>query len=487
MNPTRPGNSANRTGSLPVWAKLIYGSGEFGLASIGLMRAIFYAIFLTDVVGLDPRIASFGALVGIIWDAVNDPLVGIISDRTRSKFGRRRIFLLIFAIPFGSSFVLLWSAPQWDSQIALLIFVTLMFMLVDTLSTLISVPFLSLTPEITKDYDERTSLAAFRSIFQLVASFSVVALVPIIIDRAIESGLTQQHGLMISGGLFGSLAVISYFLIVIFIKESVPSEEPEKISFLQSLKTAWENIPFRYAVGIYLLNGSAADLAAVIFPYFLLYWISSGDLLAKAKIFGFEVALESAFFGTLMLSAIFALPFWLRFAKRKNKQIAYVLGILFFIIVEIFIYLTQPGEMNQLLVLAALAGIGFSAAYILPDSIFPDIIEWDELRTRKRQEGIYYGARSFTRKFSGAMVMFLALQALGWAGYQNPPSDVVQFSQPASALSMIRFLIFPVTAVMFLIAVGITWFYPLSREKHARIRRLLEKRNGTHIEVNPDS
>jgi GPH family glycoside/pentoside/hexuronide:cation symporter len=487
MSPTQGENKPSSTTSLPVWKKIIYGSGDFGISSTGLMRAVFYAIFLTDVVGLEPRIASFGALAGIIWDAINDPLVGILSDRSRSRFGRRRIFLLIFAIPFGLSFVLLWSAPRWESQISLLLFVTLIFMLVDTLSTLISVPFLSLTPEITKDYDERTSLAGFRTIFQLTASFSVVVFVPMITDHAIESGLTQQQGLMIAGGIFGSLSVISYFLIVIFIKESEQSTPPPRESFLTTLKSAWGNIPFRYAVGIYLLNGSAVDMAAVIFPYFLLYWISSGDLLAKATIFGFELALESAFFGTLMLFAIIALPFWLRFAKKKNKPTAYVYGVLFFVFVEVFIYLTQPGELNQLIILAAFAGIGISAAYILPDSIFPDIIEWDELRTRKRQEGVYYGARSFIRKFSGAMVMFLALQALGWAGYQNPPPDAVQFSQPASALSMIRILISPVTSAMLLIAAGIAWYYPLSREKHARIRRLLEKRREAKTEANPDS
>jgi GPH family glycoside/pentoside/hexuronide:cation symporter len=464
---------------LPTWLKLVYGTGDFGLSSIGMMRSIFYAIFLTDVVGLDPRLASFGALAGIIWDAINDPLVGILTDRTRSRFGRRRIFLLIFAIPFGASFVLLWSTPPWESQVALLVFVTLTFMLVDTLSTLISVPFLALTPEITKDYDERTSLAGFRTIFQITGQFCVVVFVPIITDFAIEHGLTQQQGLMIAGGSFGLLAIISYFLITFAIKEDPTRPIPPQTPIGFTLKTAWENIPFRYAVGIYLLNGSAVDLAAVIFPYFLLYWVSHGDLLAKTRIFGLDLALESAFFGTLMLFAALALPFWLRFSRGRSKQIAYVYGILFFVFVEVFIFMIQPGQMSQLLVLGALAGIGLSAAYILPDSIFPDIIEWDELRTRKRQEGIYYGARAFIRKLTAALVMFVALQALGWAEYQTPPHNAVQFTQSASALRMIRLLVSPVAASMFLIAAVLAFFYPLSREKHARIQRLLAKRNNT--------
>ena len=110
------------------------------------MRAIFYVIYLTDVVGLEPRLASFGGLVGVIWDAVNDPIVGFLTDRTHSRWGRRMPFLFWFAIPFGLSFIMLWSAPKWDNQIALLIYVTLSFMIADTLQTLISVPYLSLTP-----------------------------------------------------------------------------------------------------------------------------------------------------------------------------------------------------------------------------------------------------------------------------------------------------------------------------------------------------
>lgn len=91
---------------LSLWQKVLYGAGDWGLSSSGMMRSVFYAIYLTDAVGLDARLASVGALIGIIWDAINDPLVGRLSDRLRTRWGRRRPFLLIFALPFGLSFVL---------------------------------------------------------------------------------------------------------------------------------------------------------------------------------------------------------------------------------------------------------------------------------------------------------------------------------------------------------------------------------------------
>ena len=110
-------NLPAKEGRLSFWTKLAYGTGDWGTASYGTLRQIFYAIFLTDVVGLEPRLASFAALIGIIWDAINDPIVGVLTDRMRSRWGRRRPFLLFFAIPFGLSFMLLWWAPPLKARL----------------------------------------------------------------------------------------------------------------------------------------------------------------------------------------------------------------------------------------------------------------------------------------------------------------------------------------------------------------------------------
>jgi len=106
-----------RENRLSFWTKLAYGTGDWSSASYGTLRQIFYAIFLTDVVGLEPRLASFAALIGIIWDAINDPIVGTLTDRTHTRWGRRRPFLLFFSVPFGLSFLLLWYAPPFENQI----------------------------------------------------------------------------------------------------------------------------------------------------------------------------------------------------------------------------------------------------------------------------------------------------------------------------------------------------------------------------------
>lgn len=450
-----------------------------------MMRSIFYAIYLTDVVGIEPRLASLGALVGIVWDAVNDPLIGMLSDRVKSKLGRRRPFLLWFAFPFGLSFVMLWSAPNWESQVGLLIYVTLAFMISDTLTTLVAVPYYSLTPELTQNYDERTSLSSFRSVFQLVSAMVVVVSAPMIVDAIMAGGGTQQQGFMAAGAVFGAIGALPLFLIGLFIRERFAAEaiEHEALSLRETLKLAWQNVPFRYAVGIYMFNWSAVDMVAITFPFFLLYWVAQGDLLAKITLFSVDFALESAFFGVLMGVCVLFVPFWLWVSKRQNKIRAYIAGMAAWILVQLLIFTIQPGETNYMLTLAALAGIGVSAAYILPDSILPDVIEWDELRTRRRQEGIYYGIRTLIRKLTGAGVIFITLQILGWSGYQAPPEGVLQFQQSESALFMIRVMDSFIGAIILMGTIILAWSYPLTREKYQKIQKLLAIRRNKSAET----
>ncbi|MCS7011624.1 MAG: MFS transporter [Anaerolineales bacterium] len=462
--------------SLSLWKKVLYGAGDWGLSSSGVMRSVFYAIYLTDVVGLDARLASIGALIGILWDALNDPFVGRISDRLRTRWGRRRPFLLVFALPFGLSFILLWAAPDWDSQAALMAYVTLAYMLFDTLTTFVAIPFLSLTPELAPDYDDRTTLTGYRIFFQLTASLVMVVTAPLIVEGMVARGFSQQQGFILVAALFGLTGALPFLLIALTFQERPPRAESETLPLRTTLKVAWSNVPFRFAVGIHLLNWAAVDMVAMVTPFFLLYWVSSGNLLAKVSLFGTPVALESAFFGLLMTACILSLPFWLWFARKRNKQDAYLFGMTLFLGAELLLFFIQPGQIGLTLGLATLAGVGIATAYALPDSIFPDILEWDELRTRRRQEGIYYGARAFLRKLSAAMTLFLALQFLGWSGYQTPPAEALVFQQSDSALLAIRLLISPIGGLMILGALLLARFYPLTRDRHARIRRLLARR-----------
>lgn len=460
--------------------KLIYGSGDWGRASFNSLRQIFYAIFLTDVVGLEARLASFAALVAILWDAINDPIIGALSDNVRSRWGRRRPFFLLFSIPFGLAFILLWWAPPWESQLMLMITVTLAYMLSDTIQTLVTVPYLALTPEIAPDYDERTSLTSYRMAFNLAASLTTVIAAPTIVDAAVNAGLSQQQGYLLVAGLFGMLAVIPFLLLFFTIREreAPPPADGDKIPIRKTLRLLWENIPFRYVTVIYVINWISFDVVAMMIPYYLLYWVAQGDLLAKASLFGQKLSLESAALGIIMLVATLSIPIWNLLSRRFSKRSAYIGGMTFWIVVQTLVFLLKPGQFDLILLFSFFAGFSVSTAHIMPEAIFPDVIDWDELRTRARHEGMYYGAINFMRKLSSALAIFIALQVLGWFGYQNPPADALRFTQSSHTLLGIRLLTGPVVVIFLLAAIVTAWFYPLTRERQARIQLAIQRRKN---------
>jgi glycoside/pentoside/hexuronide:cation symporter, GPH family len=462
---------------LSLFTKVIYGSGDLGIAGWGTLRQIFYAIFLTDVVGLEARLASFAALIGVIWDAINDPLVGMLSDRVNSRWGRRRPFLLFFSIPFGLAFLLMWWAPPWKSQIVLAVHMTLAYIISDTLQTLVAVPFYTLTPEMTPDYDERTELTTYRMFFNLVMSLSVAVAAPMIKNTALQSGLTLSQSYLLISGLFGGIGAIPFLVMFFFVRERHPNPPKETHSIKEISETAWENVPFRFATGLYMLNWMTVDMVSLMLPYFLTYWIAQGDLAAEMNLFGSNISQDSVILGLMFITAIAALPLWNWISKKTSKRKAYIFGMLFWMVVQTLIIIVKPGQTIFILVLTVLAGISISTAHVLPDAIFPDVIEWEELRTRNRHEGVYYGTKNFSRKLSGALIIFLVLQLLGWFGYKSPPQGVTVFQQSDVTVTVIRILTGPFGALLLLSSIIIAWFYPLTREKHTRIRSLLARRD----------
>ncbi len=136
--------------------KLIYGFGDTGFSLTTTIIAAYFAIFLTDVVGISPGVAAIAIFVGRSWDYINDPLIGHISDRTRSRWGRRRPFLLFGALPFALAFLLLWLRPPFESQTLLAVYYAIAYVLFDSAATFVYMPYYALTPELTSNYDERT-------------------------------------------------------------------------------------------------------------------------------------------------------------------------------------------------------------------------------------------------------------------------------------------------------------------------------------------
>lgn len=441
--------------------KLLYGIGDTGFSLTSTIIGAYFAIFLTDVVGVRPSLAAVAIFVGRSWDYVNDPLIGHISDRTRTRWGRRRPFLLFGFLPFALAFAMLWWRPPWENAAALAIYYALAYVIYDAAATFVYMPYFALTPELTLDYDERTSLTSYRMFFSILAS-----LVAFTIPLALVGSFTPERAqrVLLMGLGFGLVSALPLLLTFIGTRERPAYLEQEQPRVVESLLAAVRNRPFVFSMAIFLLTWVAVGILESTLLYFVKYCVqreSSSDLIM----------------GVIFVVAILALPLWEWASRHLNKRLAYIGGIAFWAVVQIvMVTLGASTSLTLILFLAGLAGIGVSAAHVIPWSIIPDAIEWDELQTGERHEGMFYSLVTLMQKVATSIALPLALVLLEATGYV--PNAL---QQPSSALLGIRILAGPIPAALLCAGIAFAALYPLSRERHAEVVRELERRRAGRI------
>src|SRR5512139_3520909 len=198
------------TEKLSRHTKWMYGSGDFGFALTNTILSVYFALFLTEVVGVMPAVAAAAIFIGSTWDYINDPIVGYLTDRTRTRWGRRRPYLLFSALPFALTFAMLWWIPPFENVAALTAYYALAFALFDTAASFAYMPFYALTPELTDDYDERTALTTTRMFFSIFASL-VAFTIPLLIVGTFRP---ENAGRVLAMGAgFGVVAALPLWLV----------------------------------------------------------------------------------------------------------------------------------------------------------------------------------------------------------------------------------------------------------------------------------
>jgi GPH family glycoside/pentoside/hexuronide:cation symporter len=441
---------------LSRWTKIIYGFGDIGFSMTSTIIAAYFPIFLTDVIGIAPAIAAIGLFIGKSWDYINDPLIGYLSDRTRTRWGRRRPFLLFGALPFGLAFAFLWWKPPLETQTALIIFYTFMFVCYDAAGTFVGMPYFALTPELTEDYDERTELTGYRMFFSILGG-----LVSFVLPMMIIGSMSPENAgnVFRMGMIFGAASFIPLYFVFFGTKEKPYFTKLTRPKLLDSLKSALKNRPFVFSAVIYLFTWTSMHIIEANLLFFIKYVVR-------------REGLTEIIMGTIFVTAILSLPLWNWISKKFNKRLAYIYGIAFWAVVQILlITVTAASSVIYLLVLCFLAGIGVGAAHVLPWAMIPDAIEVDELDTGKRHEGMFYSLVTLMGKTTNSIAVPLALAVLDFSGYI--PNATVQ---PASTLTGIRWVVGPIPALLLVGGIIFAIFYPLSREEHHNVVQELEVR-----------
>lgn len=437
--------------------KLLYGAGDIGFSLTSTILGVYFAIFLTDVVGLDPGIAAVSILVGRVWDFINDPIIGHISDRTRSRWGRRRPFLLFGSLPFALAFILLWWRPPIDTQLGLAVYYAAAYLLFDTSATFAYMPYFALTPELTNDYDERTALTSYRMFFSIFGS-----LLAFTIPLMLIGGFRPENAdrVLYMGVIFALISMLPLLLTFAGTREHKSHMELNRPQLLSSLRAAFKNRPFVFGAVIFLFTWVCMTILETTLLFFLKYIVE-------------REAQSDLLMGTIFISAIITLPFW-EFASRKwDKRKAYIYGVAFWAVVQMMLITLNPSSgMTLLFILCILAGVGVGAAHVLPWSIIPDAIEWDEFETGQRHEGMFYSLVTLTQKIASAIAVPLVLLLLDVTGY-IPNAEV----QPASTMLGIRIVIGPIPAILLSVGIIFALRYPLSRERHSEIQAAIQERS----------
>lgn len=461
MNP----NSA----PLSLRQKLVYGLGDWGTSAATTVRNVFWFFFLTSVVGMEASLAGSVFLVGRVWDAINDPLIGMLSDRVRTRWGRRRPFLLFGALPFGFAFVLLFLVPPWQTPVARAAYYVIAFLLFDSLYTIINVPYSALMPELTQDYDERSSLAGWRITFSILAALVTGGLFKYLAEEVFAGWLGGgvmglRGGYALSAVVWGLAIALPYFVVFATFHEAPRPAVSGRLHPVLTFREVFANRPFRLAALIYLLTFTTVDIVLVVFIRFLIDYVRV------------DPAFENLLLATVLGLALVTMPLTVTIMREMGKRRAYMLSMGFLAVVLVIMSQVPPGGQTQVFVAGIFAGLGYGAANTLPWAIVADVIEADELRSGKRREGVYYGYLVFFRKLAAAVAIFVVGHTLAATGYVSSVSGSAFIEQPPSALLAMRFFVGFVPPVMLALAIIVAWRYPLDRERYNAIRQQLERR-----------
>ncbi len=434
---------------LALRTKLGYGVGDLGGNLFFTIMGFWLLNFVTDTLGLAASLAGLALLVGRVWDAVTDPLIGSLSDRTVSRWGRRRPYLLFgaAAVVGGMTLVFLDVGGRGWSDAALFAWVVFAFCVVNTAYTVVYVPYGALTPELARGFQERTNLTGYRMAWAIVGTLLGAGAFTLVADAA---------GYAAAGAAFGLLTAAVVLITFASVRERPVAPQRVPVGNLfASYAAALRVRPFLLALVPWTLFMTGIVIATSAVPFYFEHLYGRPELARFASL-------------VLLLAAFAAIPVWVRLSRRLGKRTAYNAGMVLFGGALLAAYLVAHRDVTALFVVMAVAGVGLATNYVMPWSIIPDVVDYDELHHGQRREGVFYGMWTFLQKLGLGLAGAVSGAVLQWTGY------VPDVAQTPLALHGIRLLIGPIPVLFLLAGILVLHRYPIDRATHRAIAAKLE-------------
>ena len=454
-------DSSKKNNTLTFHQIFAYGMPGIAVTMSMVLLMMYVPKFYADIVGVDLAFISLVILVSRLLDAITDPLIGSLSDKTKSKWGRRRPWIFISSFVLGITLLLIASPPvEFTANQATIYFGVLMILVFTWLTTFI-VPYNSLGAELTPSYYERNKLFGFRAVMFNLGVVAVPLTFTILSYYSGSDGVElERQKFFLYGIIVCIVAVFTCSYCVLALKEKVLTEkQKEKTAFFKQFSIIKTNKPFRILIIYSVLSTAILTSIAIQFLFFVQYVIQSdkGDL----------------FLLFYTLSVIIGVPLWLLVSRMLDKHNCLKIAACFSILIgAVMMFLPAGSEIALAITVVLYGAFVVTAMVMLITSMLADTIDYDEWQCGKRRAGAHIGLFQFFAKLAGTVVAASAFGVLAYLGYQanTPQTEIVQYA--------IRFFYIGVPIIMSILQLIILQFYPLTHEVHEKIRLDLEAREN---------
>jgi GPH family glycoside/pentoside/hexuronide:cation symporter len=443
------------------FAKIAYGVGNMGQALFFNTVQTFLIFFYTDVVRLDPGLVGLAFAISYgVWNAINDPMIGVLSDRTRTRWGRRVPYIM-FGTPLTFLlFFMIWSPPLGGhplgnpSHTGIFLYFAIVIALFDLAYTAVTVTYTAIFPEAFRGLKERTEVSIYRQVAAMFGTAIGMAVMPVIVG-ALSERLGDLGGWRWAGLILGVIGGGAFGFSLLGCRERKRVDREKALTLFDAFKQTFTNRSFLAFVGANLMICYMWSWLSAMVPFFTKYAIGVG-----------EEQMSLIFVGMFVTSMAFY-PLWRKVALRLGSKRTLLLSVTLFVIFLLPVLIVK--DIPQAIVMMLFVGAANSGITLVRDIVLSDVIDEDELHTGQRREGSYFGVNAFIERLVMVLVGGSSSFVLGLSGYNAELT-----TQPSTVSMGIRMGmgLLPVVALaIFLVSLK---FYPLGKEQVVALRERLE-------------